>query len=479
MPKKGRPAASTRVAACDFGGSSGRVVAGRVSSDAIVIEGLHRFPNVPLVTQGELRWNLDRLLTDAAAGLRELRGGEGFASIGIDSWSSDYALLRDDRFLEPPYHQREPRTLSAFRDVHDRIGQRELFERTGQCALPLMTRYQLVADRDRGALERADRMLLLPDAIAFQLTGTAAAESTNASTTGLADWRTGSWDAELLRELGLPLRLFAPVIATGSDYGVVNAAAADAFGLDAGTAVIAVATHDTASAVAAIPTPDDDVAFVSSGTWSLVGVETRSPVLSEAARLAGFTNEGGVDGRNRFLSISPGLWILNECLREWGVGRPGESAAADALLTAAGAAPSAEVLIDPRSPVFVGPGSMLDRVRSELAAQGARIPDERAELVRIVIESLADTFARVALQAASLAGKRVRAIHIVGGGSRNALLCRMVAQRSGLPVLAGPAEATAIGNLVVQARANGAIEGDITELRDLVRRSFPPIVHAL
>ncbi|MGG7507254.1 rhamnulokinase [Plantibacter sp. YIM 135249] len=476
MPNTGRPGTPVRVAALDFGGSSGRVVAGRVGPDVIAIEGLRRFENVPLVERGELHWDLDRLIIDAAAGLRELRGDDRFASIGIDSWSSDYALLRDDRLLEPPYHQREPRTLTAFHEVHDRIAERELFERTGQCAIPLMTRYQLVADRDRGVLELADRMLLLPDAIAFRLTGVVASEWTNASTTGLVDWRTRSWDDRLLEELGLPRRLFAPVIATGSGYGDVTGAAAAAFGIDAGTAVTAVATHDTASAVAAIPTTDDDVAFVSSGTWSLVGVETRSPVLSEAARLAGFTNEGGVDGRNRFLNISAGLWILNQCLREWGVGRPGDGGEADALLAAAGALAPADVLIDPRSQVFVGPGSMLDRVRAQLVERGGRVPQDRAGLVRIIVESLAETFAGVALQAAELAGKRIRAIHIVGGGSQNALLCTMVAERAGLPVLAGPSEATAIGNLMVQARSIGAIDGGIAELRDLVRRSFPPVV---
>ena len=473
MASFARPGSPVRLAAVDFGGSSGRVVAGVVDADGIRIEGLERFENVPMTLGGGLRWNADDLFDRAARAARLLqhRGG-AFDALAIDSWSTDYALMAHGQLLEQPFHQREPRTLGAMREVHATVGTWPLYERTGQSSLPIMTRYQLVADRDRVALERADGMLMLPDYFAHRLSGIAVTERTNATTTGLVSVQTGDWDDALIETLRLPRGLFADIVPAGTVLGSLRREVSTATGIDASTRVVAVASHDTASAIAALPSTHDDVAYISLGTWSLVGVETPAPVITRAAMQAGFTNEGGLDDRNRFLRILPGMWILNRCLAELGEPLPGSGTRSSELLRRAADLPRPAALFDPTDPVFIAPGSMLERLR-----QHADLPadPEPAHLVRLVVESLAACFARTAHEASELSGRPVREVHIVGGGSQNTLLCRLVADYAGLPVLAGPAEATALGNLLVQARALGAIGSDVGELRSLVRRGFAPL----
>lgn len=466
------------VAAVDLGATSGRVIVGRVEAgrDGGVLRTQHvaRFANDPVRTRDGLHWNLLELYRQTLAGLTAAeRSAPGeIASLGIDSWAVDYGLFRNGRLLGVPYHYRDSRTEAGVATVHARVTAEELYARNGLQHLAFNTVFQLATEGELLAL--ADRMLLVPDLLNFWLTGTEAAERTNASTTGLLDPHTLEWDLHLADRAGIPRRIFAPLVDAGTRLGQLTPDVAKMVGrpLD----VLAVASHDTASAVAAIPSAHPDVAYISCGTWGLVGRELDAPVLSEAARAANFTNEGGVLGTTRFLHNVMGMWLLSESLRLWE--RRGDISASDTnalhvLLGEAARVPGHVPVFDVNDPMFLPPGDIPGRILRWFADRGERAPEGPAEIVRSIIESLAVAFAEAVATGAALADRDVSAIHIIGGGSQNTLLCQRIADRSGLPVFAGPVEATAMGNLLLQAQALGQLGPELADLRAVVARSTP------
>lgn len=465
------------VAAVDLGATSGRVILGYVGHDELRMRHVARFPNQPVRThEGDasaLHWNILELHRSLTAGLTSaLRDEPEVVSIGVDSWAVDYALLRRGRMLGAPYHYRDERTARGVADVHARVGAEELYRRNGLQHLAFNTLFQLAAERDVLAL--ADQALLVPDLIGYWLTGVAATEITNASTTGLLDPLTRTWDDDLLTRLDLPRGILAPLIEPGSRLGTLLPSVAADLGAPAGLGVVAVGSHDTASAVVAVPAADEDFAYISSGTWSLVGVELERPVISLEGRTANFTNEGGVDGRVRYLKNVSGLWLLSESLRTWERSAGHEIDLAE-LLRQAEAIRGPITTFDPADDRFLAPGNMPGRIVEWCVERGLEQPRTRPEFVRSILESLAQAYAATLADAVRLSGKQVRTIHIVGGGSQNALLCQLTADRTGLAVEAGPTEATAIGNIIVQARAQGLVSGSLDSLRALVRRAFPPV----
>ena len=462
---------SGTVAAVDLGATSGRVILGHLDRGALRLEEVARFPNAPVRTPDGLHWSITELHREVVAGLAEaVRRAPELVSIGIDSWAVDYALLREGRMLGEPYSYRDERTLPAVEVVHERVSAAELYARNGLQHLPFNTLFQLTADRLAGALDRADSFLLIPDLLAFRLTGRSVAERTNASTTGLVEVTTGRWDTALMERLDIPAHLARGLVDPGTVLGPLLPGALG--GTEATDAVVTtVGSHDTASAVVAVPSTDREIAYISCGTWSLVGVELDRPVVTEAAREAGFSNEGGVDGRVRFLHNVMGLWLLGESVREWE--GSGERVDLDALLAAAEAVGGEVPVFDADDPVFLAPGGMPDRIAAWFTDRGIRPPASHAELTRSILVSLAHAYAATIRRASELSGVPVRTVHLVGGGARNALLCRLTAEATGLPVVAGPVEATAIGNVLVQARAHGLVTGDLEALRALVARSFP------
>jgi rhamnulokinase len=459
------------VAAVDLGATSGRVILGRFERGRIAMDTVGRFANTPVRTPDGLHWDLLGLYRGALDGLRSaFRADPGLASIGVDSWAVDYALLRGERMLGIPFHYRDERTAAGVEAVHAVVPFADLYRRNGLQFLPFNTLYQLAAEGD--ALCLADGMLLIPDLVGWLLTGARAAERTNASTTGLLDVTTRAWDRELIERLGVPASILPELIDPGTRLGGLLPHVAAELGGQA--SVVAVGSHDTASAVVAVPMRADRSAYISCGTWGLVGVETERAVLSDAAREANFTNEGGVDGRVRFLHNVMGLWLLSETVRAW-EGESGEGIDLPALLAQAAAVDRPVGIFDADDPVFLPPGDMPGRIRTWLRAHGEPVPATRAEFARSIVESLARAFAASVARAAELSGVPVETIHVVGGGALNALLCQRLADHAGLPVLAGPVEATAIGNLLVQARAAGLVSGDLEALRALVSAAFEPV----
>ncbi|QFZ21424.1 rhamnulokinase [Saccharothrix syringae] len=454
--------------AVDLGASGGRVVAGLVDGGRVDLEVVHRFPNGARPAAGRLRWDLTGLHREVLAGLRALAAAfPGVESIGVDTWAVDYGLLDvDGRLLAEPVCHRDDRTADAVARVHALVPPEELYAVNGLQFLPFNTVYQLEAEKGSPLWARAARAVLLPDLIAYWLTGELRTEVTNASTTGLLDARTGTWSRSLHERLGIPVGLFPPLQRPGEVRGPLLPEVVAATGLPPGAVVTAVGSHDTASAVVALPASGPRFAYVSSGTWSLAGVELPAPVLTGEARLANVTNEGGVDGRTRFLRNVGGLWLLQECSRAWGFGL-------DAVLAEAEALPAGGPVVDVDDPAFIPPGDMPDRIAAAAVAAGHRAPASPAETVRCVLDSLAAAYARTVERVGGLAGVEVETIHVVGGGSRNALLCRLTAELSGRVVVAGPVEATALGNVLVQARAHGAVPGSLEEVRAGLARTCP------
>jgi rhamnulokinase len=455
------------VAAVDLGASSGRVVVGHVGPHALRLDEVHRFTNGPISTRAGLRWPSDVLRTEILAGLRHAAARDpGIAGIGVDGWGVDYGLV-DERgtLVAEPFAYRDGRTAVGVDRVHAIVAPAQLYRIGGLQHLRFNTLYQLVVD-DPVMIEAAASMALVPDLVGMWLSGVVAAERTNASTTGLLDVRSDTWAWELIDDLGLPRRLFTHLADAGDRRGTILPAIADATGLSPDVAVTHVGSHDTASAVVGVPAVGDEFAYISCGTWGLVGVELERPILTEASRAANFTNERGVDGRVRYLRNVMGLWLLQESLRTWSAA--GSAVELESLLGAAAAEPRGGPRFDPDDPAFLAPGDMPTRLVEAIEATGAKAPTTRPALVRSIIDSLADAFARAMEDAARLSGRSIDVVHLVGGGARNALLCQATADACGRPVVAGPVEATALGNVLVQARSHGWIEGDLEALRGLV-----------
>nr|WP_296063473.1 rhamnulokinase family protein [uncultured Actinoplanes sp.] len=430
-------------AAVDLGASSGRVMVGRVRSGEMDLAEVHRFPNEPVRVAGTLHWDILALYRGVQEGLR--RAGP-VDSIGIDSWAVDYGLLdATGALLGNPIHYRDART----ENVQVAIPDERLYDITGLQKLPFNTLYQLIAARGTPQFELAQQVLLIPDLLAYWLTGELGAEYTNASTTELVDVRTRDWSLPLISELGLRPSLFPPIHQPGTTIGHLGK-----------TPVVAVGSHDTASAVVGVPAENDRFAYISCGTWSLVGLELPGPVLTAASRKANFTNEGGVDGTIRFLRNVMGLWPLQECMREWG------SPDITGLLRDASDEEPFGAVVDLDDPIFLPPGDMTRRVIDAARLTAGANP---ATVTRCILDSLALAHRKAVHQAQELSGRTVDAVHIVGGGAKNALLCQLTADACELPVLAGPVEATALGNVLVQARAAGILRGGLAALRSVLR----------
>ncbi|MEV7663220.1 rhamnulokinase family protein [Paenarthrobacter sp. NPDC089316] len=456
-------------AAVDIGASSGRVMLGRVSpTSGVALETIHRFPNGVVELDGGLRWAFDALFAEVLKGLTAAAAvaasnGERIVSLGIDTWAVDYGLVDSSgQLVSAPFSYRDERSRATVERVHAVIPPEKLYAVTGLQFLQFNTLYQLAAEPSLAGLQA----LMIPDLIAFLLTGERRTEATNASTTGLFDAVSGSWAFDFLDALGLPRDIFPPLIQPGDPVGVVLPAIAERTGLPADTTVVAVGSHDTASAVAAVPALQEDFAYISSGTWSLVGVELDHPVLTEASRKANFTNERGVDGTIRYLRNVGGLWLLSECQRSWAA--QGFSQSLPALLDAAAALPPGGPQINVDDPAFTAPDNMPERIRAAVRHNGEVLPDRPDAVVRCIMDSLAAGYARTLADAERLTGRSTSVVHVVGGGSQNRLLCQLTAEATGKPVVAGPVEATALGNVLVQARAAGVVSGGLAELRALV-----------
>lgn len=484
-------AAGSVFAAVDIGASSGRVILGRVTAgdagQGVDLDVVHRFPNGVVEIDGGLHWDFDGLFREVLEGLRAAATvvaaqGERIASIGIDTWAVDYGLVNGaGELTAQPFSYRDDRSRAAIEPVHRKLDPARLYATTGLQFLQFNTIYQLTTEKNLDGLQA----LLIPDLIAFLLTGVRRTEATNASTTGLFDAVAGEWATEFLAALGLRKDLFPPLIQPGEAYGTLLPGIAAQVGLPQDTQVVAVGSHDTASAVAAVPaTADDggeDFAYISSGTWSLVGLELKHPVLTEAGREANFTNERGVDGTIRYLRNMGGLWLLSECQRTWA----GEGFQPDlaALLSAAAALPTGGPQVNADDPYFIAPDNMPERIRAAVRRTGDVLPNDPAAITRCIMDSLAAGYARTITAAERLADRAVDVVHVVGGGSQNALLCQLTATATRRPVVAGPVEATALGNVLVQARAAGAATGGLPHLRGLIAagaslRRYEPLVSA-
>ncbi len=456
-------------AAVDLGATSGRVITAAVGPGTLVLTEAHRFANTPVRLPDGLRWDVLALYQGIIDGLRTAARGGPLTSVGVDTWAVDYGLLDSGgTLLGIPFHYRDGRNAAAAEKVLAGFGAQELYGVNGLQHLPFNTLFQLTAHRSTAQWATARTLLLIPDLLVYWLTGTVGAEVTNASTTGLLDARSGTWSDALIERLGLERSLFPPLREPGEQAGTLLPHVAELTGLRAGTPVTTVASHDTASAVAAVPALEPGFAYVSCGTWSLAGLELDAPVLTEESRAANFTNERGVDGTVRYLRNIMGMWLLEECRRAWE--RNGISPSlAELLADAARARPFASV-VDPDDPVFLAPGDMPSRIDEALTRTGQPLPDGPGGYVRCVLESLALAHRRTLREAARLAGREVTRIHLVGGGSRNELLCQWTADATGVPVTAGPAEATALGNVLLQARAHGLV-GNLADMRRLVART--------
>jgi rhamnulokinase len=436
----------TEFAAIDLGASSGRVVAGRLDGGRMRLQELHRFANRPVRLPDGLRWNLLHLFTEALDALR----GRSFAGVGVDTWGVDYALLDGHgRVLGLPYHYRDERTEGMVERAFARVPRAECYAVTGIQTMPINTVFQLLADEPA----EAQAIALVPDLLAYWLSGELANERTNASTTALLDARTGEWAHALIARLGLPARPFGELVEPGTRLGPVLAH----HELDA--PVFAVASHDTASAFAATPVRDEHAAILSSGTWSLLGLELPGPVFSDPE----LTNERGVDGTIRLLKNVAGLWLEQECARAWGA-EYAELHRAAAEFT--GAVPA----FDPDDERFLRGGDM----PALIAAACGRREMGRGETVRAIYVSLARKYRQVLERLEAASGRDVRTIHVIGGGARNELLCRLTADVTGREVLAGPVEATALGNVLVQARATGELSS-LADMRAVSAASVEPV----
>ncbi len=465
--------------AVDIGASSGRHVLGYFDGQRLRLEEVYRFENGPVDAAGHLYWSLLELWRQVREGLRAAggRGGVGVASVGVDTWGVDFGLLgRGDELLGNPYHYRDSRTNGMMEKAFGIVAREEIFRHTGLQFMQLNTLYQLLAMKISGSplLDVAETMLMVPDLFHWLLTGVKSNEMTEASTSQFYNPVKGDWATELLERFSLPTRIMGKIAQPGTVLGPLRASVAADVGLPS-TKVVLPGTHDTASAVMSVPAKSrpgvkPDWCYISLGTWALMGIESPQPVINDAVLKLNFTNEGGVGGTIRLLKNITGLWLVQECRRVWNTA--GANLDWDALTQMAAAAAPLRSFINPDAAEFSTPGDMPEAIRAFCRKTGQPVPEEKGAVVRCALESLALRFRQVLGMCEELNGQRIETIHIVGGGTKNRLLCQFAADACGRRVVAGPVEATAIGNLMMQAVADGAV-ASIAEAREVIRRSFP------
>jgi rhamnulokinase len=458
--------------AFDLGAESGRAVVGRFDGEKLELSTLHRFSNGPVQVLNSFYWDVLRLYSEMKQGLAIYRRqvGTELDGIGLDTWGVDFALLgRNDVLLGNPHHYRDPYTEGMLHAAFERVPREEIFQHTGIQFMEINTLYQLLAMKLNAdpTLVQAETLLMIPDLFNFWFTGNKVCEFSDATTTQFYDPRQCSWAYSLLERLGLPTHILQSLAQPGSVIGPLRSEFAEDTGLD-GTPVIAPACHDTGSAVAAVPARGDGFAYISSGTWSLMGVETTQPVVSADSLRYNFTNEGGVCGTFRLLKNIMGLWLVQECRRTWAQG--GAELSYAEIVALASQAPAFGPLLEPDSHDFLRPGDMPSRIQEFCARTGQRLPETKGEIVRCALESLALKYRWVLEKLEIMLERRLPTIHIVGGGSQNQLLCQLAADATQRTVVAGPVEATAMGNILMQALARGRI-ASLAEGREVIRHS--------
>lgn len=465
--------ANCKYLALDLGAESGRAVVGHFDGQELRLEEIHRFANGPVQVRGHLYWDALRLLNEIKTGIRAAcqKYGESIVSLGLDTWGVDFGLLdAQDNLLGNPYHYRDHRTDGMMEAVFERVHREEVFEHTGIQFMQLNTLFQLFAMRARGSpqLDMAHSLLTMPDLFNFWLTGNKLNEFSIATTTQFYNPRTRTWATELLDKLGLPTAILGEIAPSGTVIGHLLPEVADELAV-ASIPVIAPACHDTGSAVAAVPTQEQDYAYISSGTWSLMGVEVKEPVITPDSLRYNFTNEGGVCGTFRLLKNIMGLWLVQECRRQWA--REGDEYDYAALTQMAAAAPAFGPIVDVDAHPFLAPRDMPDQICRFCKESGQRVPQDRGEVLRCALESLALRYRWVLDKLEKMMGRRIKVVHIIGGGMQNELLCQFAADAMQRPVMAGPVEATAMGNMLMQALALGHVTS-LDQGRQVVRDSF-------
>jgi len=460
--------AKRNLAVVDLGAESGRVFLASYDGTRLTIQEMHRFPNRSVNILGHLYWNVPTLWQEILQGLRQARGAAGeLHSVGIDGWGVDYGLLdAPGQLLGLPFHYRDTRTEGMMQQVFARVPRETLYSQTGIQFLPFNTLYQLTAhyQQQPGLFAYADRLLMVPDLFHYWLSGERVGEYTNATTTQMWSVPQKRWCSELLDTLGLPAHILPPVVEPGTDLGPLLPELAEEFG--AGVRVIAPATHDTGSAVAAIPADGAaGWAYISSGTWSLVGLELSAPLLTSGLADA-FTNEGGIFSTVRYLRNVMGLWLVQECRNTWA--RAGEDYSYEELVRLSQQASAFGSLLKPDDPAFLPPGDMPARIRQHLSEHGQPVPDTPGGIVRCILESLILRYRQVLEMASQASGTTVQTVYVVGGGAQNSLLNRWLADATGLPVVAGPVEASTLGNALMQLVGLGELHS-LAEVRSLAR----------
>ena len=459
-----------KVLAFDFGASGGRAMLGIYDGNSIQLKEIHRFSNDPVIVNGTMYWDILRLFHEIKQGLIKAKHESEFDSIGIDTWGVDFGLLdKKGYLLENPVHYRDNRTQGMLKKSFEKLPKQEFYSITGNQFMEINTAFQLLSlKRNRPELlERTDKLLLTPDLLNYMLTGEKAAEYSIASTTQLMDAKKGIWSEKVINALGLPERIFAPIVASGTKIGVLSDEICEELGIKK-CDVIAVAGHDTQSALAAVPAEEEKFIFISCGTWSLIGTELDTPLINEKSDFYNITNEGGYGGKASFLKNITGLWLIQESRRQWI--REGREYGFGQLEDLAGEAKAFASFIDPDAPEFSPAGDMPSRIQDYCRRTGQKIPETAGEIVRCINESLALKYRYALEQISECTGLKYHKIHMVGGGIQSKLLCRFTADASGCTVVAGPVEATVLGNVALQLMASGQIK-DLQEARKIIGQS--------
>jgi len=473
LPKRLGMAEIKKYIAVDLGAESGRVMLGLVSADKLVLEEIHRFSNGPIEEDGSLRWDFNKLFSEVKAGIGKAakHANAKVAGIGIDSWGVDFGLVdADGKLIENPYHYRDSRTNGMMEKAFELMGKREVYENTGLQFMQFNSVYQLLAMRlgNSVALAKAKNLIFIANLFAYYLCGKLYCEYSLGSTSQLMDMRTAQWSKEVFDKLSLPIEIMPDIVGPGTVVGQLTDEISNELGCEP-IPVIAVGSHDTASAVAAVPAGDDSWAYFSSGTWTLIGVEVPEAIINDKSFEYSFTNEGGVENTIRLLKNIMGLWLIQECKRQWQ--REGVDLSYSELADMAEEAKPFTAHIEPDYSGFLAPGNMPERINRYLAETGQKTIDDKGQMIRTILESLAFKYRLVVERIEDITGKAIDCLHIVGGGIQNELLCQFTANAVGKKVITGPVEATASGNILMQAKARGQIE-TLGEARAIIRNSF-------